>query len=93
MCVTLNEVHVIGTWTIQCTAPIWLKMLGLYRYTLIFSHKSCNVLSIEESVNLLNKLPVKLQTESQILRQLRGFGQKVKQQQQQSKKSGVCLTA
>jgi len=49
-------------------------MLGLYLYTLIIDHKSCNMLSI------LNKLT--LQKELQKCDEKCGFGQKVKTQQQ-----------
>ena len=34
----------------------WLKMLGLYLYTLIISHKSCNMLSILNKLTVQKKL-------------------------------------
>ena len=60
-----------------------LKMLGLYLYTLIIGHKSCNMLSI------LNKLP--LQKELQILWQITCFfGQNVKTLHQKKTHKNPC---
>jgi len=52
-----------------------LKMLGLYLYTLIIGHKSCNMLSI------LNKLTLQKELQNFVTCH-RVFGQKVKTQQQ-----------
>jgi len=59
-------------------------MLGLYLYTLIIAHKSCNVLSILNKLTLQNELQNCVMYFS---------GQKVKTQQQHNKKSNIKTLA
>ena len=61
-------------------------MLGLYLYTLIIGHKSCNMLSI------LNKLTLEKELQN-LVTSIMCFGQKVKTQQQQNKKSNLKTLA
>jgi len=41
-----------------CFLQSGLKMLGLYIYTLIIGHKSCNILSILNKLKLLKELQI-----------------------------------
>jgi len=63
-----------------------LKMLGLYLYTLIISHKSCNMLGILNKLTLYKELPTFV-TNNVFL------DKKVKTQQQQNKKSNIKTLA
>ena len=64
-----------------------LKMLGLYLYTLIISHKSCNMLGILNKLTLYKELPTFV-TNNVFL------DKKVKtQQQQQHKKANIKTLA
>jgi len=65
---------------------VCLKMLGLYPYSLIIGHKSCNVLI------MLNKLPLQRELQNVVTNNV-FFGQKVKTQPQQNKKSNIKTLA
>ena len=70
----------------MCEAFHSLKMLGLYLYTLIIGHKSCNMLSI------LNKLILLKELQTFVINNV-FLDQKVKTQQQQNKKSNIKTLA
>ena len=55
-----------------------LKMLGLYLYTLIIGHKSCNILSIQ------NKLKMQKELQTFVTNNVVFFDKKVKTQQSQN---------
>jgi len=55
-----------------------LKMLGLYLYTLIIGHKSCNILSIQ------NKLKMQKELQTFVTNNVFFFDKKVTTQQSQN---------
>ena len=59
-----------------------LKLLGLYLYSYIISHKTCKMLSI------VNKLTLQKDLQNIVTNKV-FFGQKLKTQQQQNKKSNL----
>jgi len=63
-----------------------LKMLGLYLYTLIIGHKSCNMLSI------LNKLTFQRELQNIVTNHVL-FDKKVKTKQQENKNSNIKTLA
>jgi len=65
---------------------IYLKMLGLYLYTLRISHKSANMLGI------LNKLTLQKEWQHFVTNNV-FFDRKLKTQQQQNKKSNIKTSA
>ena len=65
---------------------LYLKMLGLYLYTLIISHKSCNMLGLLNKLTMYKELPTFV-TNNVFL------DKKVKTQQQQNKKSNIKTLA
>jgi len=70
-------IHTVYAYIVHVT---WcLKMLGLYLYTIIIGHKSCNMLSI------LNKLTLKRELQTFVTNNV-FLDKKVKTQQQKIKK-------
>jgi len=78
------------SWRKHCMLPyrysaVKLKMLGLYLYTLLISHKSCKMLSI------LNKLLLQRDLQNFVTNKV--LMDKVKTQQQQNRKSNIKTLA
>ena len=54
-CVQNTNIYIYNTSMLK-TIQSFLKMLGLYLYTLIIGHKSCNMLSILNKLTLQEEL-------------------------------------